>query len=111
MAFFPRPARPHVLIADIKRVWRSSTGRYKLVFGTVSVAITSLVVTGFLFEKPGGLPPKGPEIIYAADYPATRTDQQIREDQWADARERRAEAEERRRQWKKLNDVMKRFGF
>jgi len=111
MAILPPPARPKTLIADIKRVWNSSTGRYKLVFGTLTVAINSLIITGFVLEAPGGITPDGPQVVYVADYPATRTDAQIREDQWAEARKNRALAEQRRHQWKKVDDALSKFGL
>jgi len=111
MAIFPRPARPKALIEDIKRVWRSSTNRYKLVFGTAAVGITSIILTGFILESRWGVMPEGPQIVYAEDYPANRTDAEIQQDQWADARKRRAIAEERRREWKKVDDSLSRYGF
>lgn len=111
MAIFPRPVRPRVLIADIRRLWRGSTNRYKLVFGAIAIAMTSLIVTGFILDSRWLVPPDGPKVIYAEDFPANRTDEQIREDQWADARKRRAAAEERRRQWKKLDDQLSRYGL
>jgi len=111
MRIFPRPARPKALIDDIRRVWRSSTSRYKLVFGTAAFGVTSLIVTGFVLESHWGVLPEGPQIVYAEDFPANRTDQQIKEDQWADARKRRALAEERRKEWKKVDDALSSYGF
>jgi len=111
MAIFPRPARPKALIADIKRVWNSSTGRYKLFFGALAIGITSMIVTGFIVQTRWDAMPKGPELIYAEDFPANRTDAQIQQDQWADARKRRALAEERKRQWQKVEAAVSKFGL
>jgi len=111
MAIFPRPARPKALIADIKRVWNSSTSRYKLVFGALAIGITSVIVTGFIVQTRWDAMPKGPELIYAEDFPANRTDAQIQQDQWADARKRRALAEERKRQWQKVEAAVSKFGL
>jgi len=111
MAIFPRPVHPRTLIADVRRVWRSSTSRYKLVFGAISIAVTSLIVTGFILDSRWLGTSSGPTVIYAEDFPANRTDEQIKQDQWAVARERRAAAEERRRQWKRLDNVLSRYGF
>ncbi len=111
MAVFPRPARPRALIADLKRMWRGSTSRYKLVFGTLAVAITSLIVTGFIVESRWGVLPEGPRIVYAADWPASRTDAQIRQDQWQDAAKRRQAREQRQREWKKIDDALTKRGF
>lgn len=111
MSIFLRPARPKALIADVKRLWRSSTHRYKLVFGALAIGVTSLIVTGFVLESRWGVLPEGPQIVYAEDFPINRTDAQIREDQWAAARARRAAADERQRQWKKIDDALSRHGF
>jgi len=111
MRIFLRPARPKVLIADIKRVWNSSTSRYKLVFGALSLGITSMIMTGVILQTRWDAMPKGPQLIYAEDFPANRTDAQIKQDQWAAARERRVAADERRRQWKKIQDALSKYGF
>ena len=111
MAIFPRPARPKALIADIKRVWNSSTGRYKLFFGALAIGITSMIVTGFIVQTRWDAMPKGPQLVYAEDFPANRTDAQIQKDQWEDARKRREAADERRRQWQKIQNELSRFGF
>jgi hypothetical protein len=111
MAIFPRPVHPRVLVADIRRIWGSSTNRYKLVFGAIAIGVTSLIVTGFILDSRWQVPPQGPQIIYAENFPANRTDEQIRQDQWADARKRRAEAEERQRQWKRVERQLSSFGL
>jgi len=111
MAIFPRPVHPRVLVADIRRIWRSSTNRYKLVFGALAIGITSLIVTGFILDARWQVPPRGPQIIYVEDFPANRTDEQIKQDQWKDAAARRQAADERRRQFKRLDQQLKRFGF
>ena len=111
MSIYPRPVKPHVLIADVKRVWRSSTNRYKLVFGAIAIGITSIIITGFILESRWGVLPEGPQIVYANDWPANRTDAQIKQQQWADAIERRKAIEERRREFKKLDDALTSHGF
>ena len=111
MSIFPRPARPHILIADVKRVWRSSTSRYKLVFGAIAIGITSIIVTGFVLESRWGVLPEGPQLVYAEDFPANRTDAEIRQQQWIDAAERRKAVDARRREFKKLDDALTSHGF
>jgi hypothetical protein len=111
MAVFPRPARPRALIADIKRLWANSTSRYKLVFGAAAIGMVSLIVTGFVVEPRWGVMPEGPQVVYVSDWPATRTDAQIKDQQRIDAMERRKFADERRRQWQKLDRSLDRLGF
>jgi hypothetical protein len=111
MSIFPRPARPQTLIADVKRIWRASTRRYKLVFGAAAIGMTSLVITGFVLESRWGVLPEGPQIVYASDWTLNRTDDEIRKQQWADAAEKRKAGEAQRLQWKKLDDELTRHGF
>ena len=111
MSIFPRPARPKALLADIKRVWNSSTGRYKLVFGVAALAVNSLILTGFILESHWGVLPEGPQIIYASDWPNTRTDDEIKTQQRIDAAEKRKLDDERRRQWKKVDDQLSKLGI
>ena len=111
MRIFLRPARPRELIADIKRVWKGSTSRYKLVFGALSLGITSMIMTGVILQTRWDAMPKGPQLIYAEDFPANRTDAQIQKDQWEDARKRRELADERRRQWQKVQAALSKFGI
>lgn len=111
MAIFPRPAKPRILLADLQRLWRSSTTRYKLVFGALAVGVTSFIVTLFIVESNSIVPPDGPAIIYAADWPASRTDAEIRQQQWKDAAERREAMEARRREFKKIDDALTSYGF
>jgi len=111
MAVFPRPARPSAVVADVKRIWRSSTNRYKLVFGALAIGMTSIVITGFILESRWGVLPEGPQVVYATDWPATRTDAEIKAQQRADAAEKRKYMEERRREWKKIDDALTRHGI
>ena len=111
MSVFPRPARPHALFADLKRMWAGSTRRYKLVFGASAIFMTSLIITGFVLEPRWGVLPEGPQIVYASDWPTTRTDAEIRTQQRIDAMERRKANEERQRQWRKVDKDLDRLGF
>ena len=111
MAFFPRPAAPRAIIADAKRLWMASTRRYKLVFGAAAIGVTSLLITIFILESRWGVMPEGPQLVYAADWPVTRTDAQIKDQQHVDAVERRKLADERRRQWQKVDKSLDRLGF
>lgn len=111
MAVFPRPARPKALVADVKRLWANSTTRYKLVFGAAAVAMVSIIVTGFVVESRWGIMPEGPQITYMENWPATRTDAEIKAQQRVDAVERRKYNDERRRQFQRLDEKLDRMGF
>jgi hypothetical protein len=111
MAVFPRPARPRALIADVKRLWNSGTRRYKLVFGALAIGMTSIMVTLFILESRWGVLPEGPQIIYASDWPADRTDAQIKAQQKIDQAVLDKARAERRREFQKLDDALKRSGL
>ena len=111
MSIFPRPARPQTLIADVKRIWRASTRRYKLVFGAAAIGMTSLVITGFVLESRWGVLPEGPQIVYASDWTLKRTDAEIRKQQWVDAAEKRKARDAQQLKWKNLVDEMTWHGF
>jgi hypothetical protein len=111
MSVFPRPARPSAVIADAKRIWATGDRRYKLIFGALAIGMTSLVITGFILESRSGVLPKGPQLIYASDWPATRTDAEIKTQQRIDAMERRKYREERQRQWEKVDRQLKGLGI
>jgi hypothetical protein len=110
MAILPRPARPSVLIRDM-RVFMQGDRRYKLLFATLSVAITSLIVTGLIIESWWGIEPEGQQIVYAADFPASRTDAEIIAQQKIDQAILEKAKAERRRQFQKLDDNMTKLGF
>lgn len=85
--------------------------RYKLLFATLSVAITSLIVTGLIIESWWGIEPEGVQIVYAADFPSNRTDAQIIAQQKIDQAILEKAKAERRRQFQKLDDNMTKLGF
>jgi hypothetical protein len=110
MAILPPPARPSVLIRDM-RVFMQGDRRYKLLFAALSVAITSLIVTGLIIESWWGIEPEGVQIVYAADFPSSRTDAQIIAQQKIDQAILEKAKAERRRQFQKLDDNMTKLGF
>jgi hypothetical protein len=111
MSMFPRPARPEALLADVRRMWHASTRRYKLVFGALAITMTSLIITGFVLESRWGIAPEGPQIVYASDWHADRSDSEIQAQQKIDQRAAHAAKEERRRQWQKLDGDLKKLGL
>jgi hypothetical protein len=110
MAILPPLSRPSVLLKDM-RIFLSGTPRYKLVFATLAVAVTSLIVTGMIIESWWGIEPEGTQIVYAEDFAANRTDAEIIAQQKIDQAVRDKFKAERRAQFKKLDDALTRHGF
>ncbi|QJU56731.1 hypothetical protein HL653_02070 [Sphingomonas sp. AP4-R1] len=109
MAYFPRPAKPKALLADLKGMLAANR-RHKLVFGAMAIGMTSLIITGFILEARNGVMP-GASTIYAADWSENRTDAEIVKQQKIDQKEVNAAKAERRRQFQKVDDAMTRWGF
>src|SRR3954462_14361010 len=109
MSWFPRPATPKVLWADI-RAFTAQRSRYQWIGLTGAVAMPLLIVAGFLHDSSHGVQP-GPQIIYAESWPADRTDEQIKAQQKIDQAKREAAMKERQRQFRKLDKDLERLGI
>ena len=109
MAYFPRPARPKALLADLRGLFAVNR-RHKLLFGAMAIGMTSLIITGFILESRSGVLP-GRSTIYAADWSESRTDAEIIKQQKIDQKEVDAWKANRRRQFQKVDDAMTRWGL
>ncbi len=81
MQFFTRFS-PIRAIQDL-RLFLSQRQPYEVVFLFVSIVITTLLIAGFVKDSRVAKPYKR-EIQYFQSWPADRTDEQIRADQWRD---------------------------
>lgn len=62
--------------------------RHKLLFGTFSVVVTTLVVIGFLIENRWGYMRPEPKLIYVSNWKEGRTREEAKAAQAADVAER-----------------------
>ena len=81
MQFFTRLS-PFRAIRDL-RLFLSQRQPYELLFLFLSIVITTLLIVGFLKDSRIEKPYKR-EIQYFQSWPADRSDEQIRADQWRD---------------------------
>jgi len=109
MSWFPRPASPKALIADL-RLFASQRSRYQWAGMAVAIIMPVLLIAGFAHDASHGIQP-GPQLIYAQSWPATRTDEQIKADQKIDQAKREAAQKERQRQFQKLDQGLKKVGL
>jgi hypothetical protein len=109
MSWFPRPAAPRALWADI-RAFTAVRSRYQWAGLAVALLMPALIVAGFFHDSSHGMQP-GPQIIYAESWPANRTDEQIKADQKRDQAKRAAAIRERQRQFRKLDKALDRLGI
>ena len=100
MSWFPSPVSPRAAFADLRAVIRSS-GRERWIGGACAVLVTIIIVIEFLVDsKINTAPP--PRIVYAQSWSADRTDAEIIADQKKDQAVRAEFAQEKQRQFKKL---------
>lgn len=105
----PRPAPPRLLWNDLRSFWKDRP-RHQYVAGTLAVMIPIGIVFAFYLDSRTNIQP-GPQIIYVDSWNANRTDAEIKAKQKTDLAERRAAEAERRRQFQRLDDRLKRLGI
>ena len=105
MGYYPKPSSPRAFLADM-RAFVSDQGRFRLVGAAIAVGMTSLIITGFIVESRWGVEPEGPQIVFASDWQATRTDAEIVAQQKIDQKIAHAAKEEKRRQFQKVADAL-----
>jgi hypothetical protein len=109
MSWFPRPAAPKTLWADM-RAFAAERSPYQWAGLAVAIVMPALIVASFFHDSTHGVQP-GPQLIYAESWPANRTDTQIVADQKRDQAQRAAAQKERQREFRKLGKDMERFGL
>jgi hypothetical protein len=110
MAILPPIARPSELVRDM-RIFLSGDRRHKLVFATLAVGVTSLLVTMLIIESWWGVEPEGTQIFYAESFSANRTDAEIIAQQKIDQKVKDKAAAEKRASFKRLDDAMTKYGL
>jgi hypothetical protein len=109
MSWFPRPAAPKALWADI-RAFAAERSPYHWGGLAVALLMPALIIAGFWHDSAHGVQP-GPQLIYVQSWPANRTDAQIKADQKRDQARRDAALKERQRQFRKLDKDLDRLGI
>ena len=109
MSWFPRPAAPKALWADI-RAFTAERSRYQWAGMAVALIMPTLLIATFFHDSAHGVAP-GPQVIYAQSWPANRTDAQIKADQKRDQAQREAAMKERQRQFRKLDKDLDKLGI
>ena len=109
MSWFPRPAGPKALLADL-RLFASQRSRYQWAGLAVAIVMPLLIIAGFWHDASHGIAP-GPQLIYVDSWPANRTDAQIKAQQKVDQARREAALKERQRQFQKLDKDLKKVGI
>jgi len=98
------------LLADL-RTFLEGDRHHKLTFATLAIAMTSLIVTGFIVESRSGVLPEGEQLTYAEDFSDTRTDAEIIAQQKIDQKARDAAAAKKRAEFQKVDNALSRLGI
>jgi hypothetical protein len=101
---FPRPSSPAAAWRDL-RAFLGQQERHKFFFALIAILMPVVIVTGFYFDA--DIKPQA-QIIYVENWPANRTDDQIKAEQKVDQAIRDKAAAEKRRQYQELE---KRLGI
>ena len=100
MSWFPRPVSPRAAFADF-RAFLSHREREHWIGAALAVLVTVIIIIEFLVDsKINTAPP--PQIIYAEQWRADRTDAEIIADQKKHQAAREAAQREKQRQFQKL---------
>jgi hypothetical protein len=109
MSWFPRPAAPKALWADL-RAFAAQRSPYQWGGLAIAIVMPLLIVAGFWHDSTHGVQP-GPQVIYVQSWPANRTDAQIIADQKRDQAQREAAQRAQQAEFQKLDQQMNRLGI
>lgn len=100
------------------RLFLSYRQPYELIFLALAIIVTTVVIAAFYVDSKIEKPYKRPEITYFDSWPSSRTDEQIKAKQAVDKikedklrAELKAKQEERKAEFKRLNDKLERWGL
>ena len=105
----PRPASPRALWADLK-AFAAERSPYKWGAAAVAVIMPLAIVIVFTIDGRTNITPPA-QIIYVEQWPANRTDAEIKAQQAKDKAEADAFKKERQRQFKKVDEDLERMGI
>ena len=109
MSWFPRPAAPKALWADV-RAFAVQRSRYQWGGLAIAIVMPLLIVASFFHDSTHGVQP-GPQVVYVDSWPASRTDAQIVADQKRDQAQREAARRQQQQQFRKLDRQLDRLGI
>ena len=104
MPVLPPASRPSVALKDLRAFLRQRS-REQVIGAALAVLVTIIIVIVFLVDSQiNTAPPQ--QIIYVEQWPANRTDEQIKADQKKDQAAKDAAQKERQRQFQELENKL-----
>ncbi len=105
----PRPASPRALWKDMAAFWRDRP-RHQWIAAVLAIAMPIGIVAAFYIDSGTNLTPRR-TVTIVENYPANRTDEQIRADQNRRQAEVDRRANERREEFRKIDSALNRLGI
>ena len=105
----PRPSSPSALWADLK-AFAGESSPYKWGAAAVAVIMPVAIIIIFTLDTRTNIDPPA-QIIYVEQWPANRTDAEIKAQQAKDKAETDALKKERQRQFQKVEKDLERLGI
>ncbi|MDQ3246996.1 MAG: hypothetical protein M3Q52_08955 [Pseudomonadota bacterium] len=102
MSWFPRPVGPRAAIADLMAFMRQRS-REQVIALALAILATSIIIIEFLVDSKINTAPPA-QVIYAEQWNANRTDEEIIAQQKIDQAKKEEAQLERQRQFKKVED-------
>ena len=104
MSWFPRPSSPRAAFGDLMAFLRQRS-REQQIGAALSILVTTIIVIVFFVDAQINTAPQ-PRIVYVDSWSVNRSDAEIIADQKKDQAKRQAAAEERQRQFQKLENQL-----
>jgi hypothetical protein len=105
----PRPAKPSVAYNDLRDFLRQRP-QHRWWAGTLAVLIPMAILGAFFIDASMYAQPR-PDIVYVNNWPADRSDEEIRAAQQAAAERQQAIRDEQQRQFRELQKQARRVGI
>jgi hypothetical protein len=105
----PRPATPRALWKDMREFWRQRP-RHQWVAALLALLIPAGILVAFHYDAQTNILP-GEQVIYVDSWSVDRSDAEIIAKQEADLKQREEWERERQRQFKSLDDRLRRLGI
>jgi hypothetical protein len=105
----PRPASPRALWSDL-RAFTAESRPHRWIAAGLAIAMPLAIIFLFVLDGRTNIAP-GPQLIYVENWPANRTDEQIKADQKIHQAWRDKANKERQEQFKKLEKGMEKYGL
>ena len=104
MSWFPRPSSPRAAFGDLMAFLRQRSREQKI-GAALSILVTTIIVIVFFVDAQINTAPP-PRVVYVDSWSVNRSDAEIIADQKKDQAKRQAAAEERQRQFQKLENQL-----